>query len=138
NLTNGEGAGVVFSPEPFVHEGVKLSTLLTGATVVCFSFIGFDAVTMYTNEAKHVNLMPKAIMLTVVSGGAIFLVASYFAQLLFPDNSQFNIVDDPLPEIGFLTGGHVFQGFFLAAAFAATIASGLASHASVSRMLLVM
>src|SRR5699024_10360501 len=67
-----------------------------------------------------------------------FLVASYFAQLLFPDNSQFNIVDDPLPEIGFLTGGHVFQGFFLAAAFAATIASGLASHASVSRMLLVM
>ena len=56
NLTNGDGAGVVFSPEPFVHEGVRLSALLTGATVVCFSFIGFDAVTMYTNEAKHVNL----------------------------------------------------------------------------------
>src|SRR5699024_11885515 len=56
----------------------------------------------------------------------------------FPDNSQFTIVDDPLPEIGFLTGGHLFQGFFLAAAFAATVASGLASHASVSRMLLVM
>ncbi|WP_209374314.1 APC family permease [Brevibacterium renqingii] len=138
NLTNGEGAGVVFSPEPFVHEGVQLSALLTGATVVCFSFIGFDAVTMYANEAKHISIMPKAIMLTVVSGGAIFLVASYFAQLLFPDNSQFTIVDDPLPEIGFLTGGHIFQGFFLAAAFAATVASGLASHASVSRMLLVM
>jgi putrescine importer len=138
NLTNGDGAGVVFSPEPFVHEGVKLSTLLTGATVVCFSFIGFDAVTMYTNEAKHISIMPMAIMLTVVAGGGIFLIASYFAQLLFPDNSQFNIIDDPLPEIGFLTAGHVFQGFFLAAAFAATVASGLASHASVSRMLLVM
>jgi putrescine importer len=138
NLTNGEGSGLVFSSEPFVHEGVQLSALLTGATVVCFSFIGFDAVTMYTNEAKHISIMPKAIMLTVVSGGAIFLIASYFAQQLFPDNSQFTIVDDPLPEIGFLTGGHLFQGFFLAAAFAATVASGLASHASVSRMLLVM
>ncbi|MGO2810182.1 MAG: APC family permease [Brevibacterium aurantiacum] len=138
NLTNGDGSGIVFSAEPFMHEGVHMSALLTGATVVCFSFIGFDAVTMYTNEAKHVNLMPKAILLTVLAGGAIFLVASYFAQQLFPDNSQFNVVDDPLPEIGLLTGGPVFMGFFLAAAFAATVASGLASHASVSRMLLVM
>lgn len=105
---------------------------------MCFSFIGFDAVTMYTNEAKHVSLMPKAIMLTVLAGGLIFLVAGYFAQLLFPDNSQFTIVDDPLPEIGMLTGGHLFQLFFVAAAFAATAASGLASHASVSRMMLVM
>ncbi|WP_167199633.1 APC family permease [Brevibacterium pigmentatum] len=137
-LNAGEGAGVVFSPEPFIHEGVHLGAVLTGATVVCFSFIGFDAVTMYTNEAKHVSLMPKAIMLTVLAGGLIFLVAGYFAQLLFPDNSQFTIVDDPLPEIGMITGGHVFQLFFVAAAFAATAASGLASHASVSRMMLVM
>ena len=137
-LNAGEGAGVVFSPEPFIHEGVHLGAVLTGATVVCFSFIGFDAVTMYTNEAKHVSLMPKAIMLTVLAGGLIFLVAGYFAQLLFPDNSQFTIVDDPLPEIGMITGGHVFQLFFVAAAFAATVASGLASHASVSRMMLVM
>ena len=138
NLTNGEGTGIVFSAEPFMHEGVRMSALLTGATVVCFSFIGFDAVTMYTNEAKHVNLMPKAILLTVLAGGLIFLVASYFAQQLFPDNSQFKVVDDPLPEIGLLTGGHLFMGFFLAAAFAATVASGLASHASVARMMLVM
>lgn len=137
-LKAGEGAGLVFSPEPFFHDGMQLSAVLTGATIVCFSFIGFDAVTMYTSEAKHVNLMPKAILLTVLLGGLIFLVAGYFAQLLFPDNSQFSIVDDPLPEIGYLTGGHVFQLFFLAAAFAATTASGLASHASVSRMLLVM
>ncbi|WP_181272650.1 APC family permease [Brevibacterium oceani] len=137
-LNAGEGAGLIISADPFIHEGVHLGAVLTGATVVCFSFIGFDAVTMYTNEAKHVSLMPKAIMLTVLAGGLIFLVAGYFAQLLFPDNSQFTIVDDPLPEIGMLTGGHVFQLFFVAAAFAATAASGLASHASVSRMLLVM
>lgn len=137
-LNAGEGAGTVFSPEPFIHDGVEFTAVLTGATVVCFSFIGFDAVTMYTNEAKHVNLMPKAILITVLAGGGIFLVASYITQLLYPDNSQFTIVDDPLPEIGLLTGGPLFQLFFVAAAFAATVASGLASHASVSRMLLVM
>src|SRR5699024_3408193 len=45
NLTNGDGSGVVFSSEPVVHEGVQLSALLTGATVVCFAFTCFDAVT---------------------------------------------------------------------------------------------
>jgi putrescine importer len=83
--------------------------------------------------------MPRAILLTVILGGAIFFVASYFAQLRFPDNTPFGeFTDDPLPQIGLIVGGQVFQVIFVAAGFTATLASGLASHASVSRMLLVM
>jgi putrescine importer len=106
--------------------------------VVCFSFIGFDAVTMYAEEAKDPKIMPKAIMLTVFIGGAIFFVAGYFAQALFPDVSHFKNTDDTLPEIGLFVGGTIFKLIFLSGAFAATIASGLASHASVSRLLYVM
>jgi putrescine importer len=83
--------------------------------------------------------MPRAILLTVLIGGAIFLVAAYFGQLRFPDNAPFGeFTDDPLPQIGRIVGGPIFQTIFVSAAFAATVASGLASHASVSRMLLVM
>lgn len=138
-LVGGAGAGTLVSGTPFAHEGVALPALLTGATVVCFSFIGFDAVTMYAEEAKRPSTMPRAILLTVLIGGLIFLVASYFTQLRFPDNAPFGeFTDDPLPQIGRIVGGPVFQAVFVAAGFVATLASWLASHASVSRMLLVM
>ncbi len=140
-LAGGAGAGTVVSVTPFFHGGADFGAVLAGATVVCFSFIGFDAVTMYAEEAKHPRIMPKAILYTVILGGAIFLVSSYFTQLRFPDWHQFDdasLTDSSLTQIGDVVGGRVFQIVLTAAGFAATVASGLASHASVSRMLLVM
>lgn len=137
-LSQGMGQGTIFTTEPLIHSNVHLGAVLTGATVVCFSFIGFDAVTMYAEEATDIKTMPKAIMLTVLIGGAIFFICGYFAQALFPDVSGFKVTDDTLPEIGLFVGGTIFKLVFLAGAFAATIASGLASHASVARLLYVM
>ena len=48
------------------------------------------------------------------------------------------MTDDTLPEMALFVGGKFFQVLFMAAAFAATVASALASHASVSRLLHVM
>ena len=140
-LAQGAGAGTVVSVQPFFHGGMEFGAVLAGATVVCFSFIGFDAVTMYAEEAKHPSIMPKAILWTVVLGGAIFLVSSYFTQLRFPDWHMFNdasLSDSSLTQIGEVVGGKTFQIILTSAGFAATVASGLASHASVARMLLVM
>lgn len=140
-LVGGEGVGTLASFQPFAAEGAEFSLILAGATIVCFSFIGFDAVTMYAEEAKHPKLMPRAIILTVIIGGAIFLITAYFTQLRFPSSEAFPpsaIEDSTLPEIGVQVGGPVLQAVLTAAGFAATLASWLASHASVSRMLLVM
>ncbi|WP_286229462.1 APC family permease [Neobacillus mesonae] len=137
-LSQGMGQGTIFTTEPLFHANVQLGAVLTGATVVCFSFIGFDAVTMYAEEAVDQKIMPKAIMLTVFIGGAIFFVTGFFAQALFPDISNFKVTDDTLPEIGLYVGGTLFKLFLIAGAFAATAASGLASHSSVSRLLYVM
>lgn len=137
-LNNGMGEGMLFTMKPLMNANVELVSVFTGATVVAFSFIGFDAITMYTEEAKDTSTVPRAILLTVMIGGVIFFVASYFTQALFPDLSVFNTLDDTLPEIGLYVGGQVFQLIFIAGAFAATVASGLASHASVSRLLFVM
>lgn len=144
-LLQGEGQGTALSAAPFLHDGVTMGAVLMGATIVCFSFIGFDAVTMYVEEAKSPRIVPRAILLTVVLGGAIFLVAGYFTQLRFPDWNVFApggdmqfVEDSTLPLIGQSVGGDVLKAVLTAAGFCATLASGLASHASVSRMLLVM
>ncbi|GAY19241.1 APC family permease [Mycobacterium sp. shizuoka-1] len=141
SLIDGMGNGTLFSTQPLWHEGVHLNLVITGATIVAFSFIGFDAITMYTEEAKDSSTVPKAIMLALVIGGLIFFVAAFFTQSLFPDVSNFSqesLENSALPEIAFNVGGHLFKIALTAAAFAATVASSLASHASVSRLLYVM
>lgn len=144
-LIAGQGAGTLITPTPFVHDGVDFSAVLIGATIVCFSFIGFDAVTMYVEEARTPKVVPRAIMLTVLIGGGIFIVTAYFTQALFPDWNVFApdgdrqyMDDSTLPIIGELVGGQTMKIILTAAGFAATIASLLASQASVARMLLVM
>lgn len=136
-LQQGAGNGTAFSIEPLYHANVEIATVISAATIVCFSFIGFDAITMYTEEAKDRNTVPKAIVLALLIGGVIFFTAGWFAQSLFPVTEGFT-EGTALPEIAYSVGGMLFQIFFVSAAIAAAAASSLSSHASVSRMIYVM
>lgn len=138
-LKNGEGTGTVWSLQPFVSENAQLLPIITGATIVCFSFLGFDAVTTLSEETPNAaRVIPRAIFLTALYGGLIFISASFFIQLFFPDINRFKEPDAALPEIALYVGGKLFQSIFLCTTFINTLASGLASHASVSRLLYVM
>lgn len=138
-LHNGEGVGTVWSLQPFISQNAHLIPIITGATIVCFSFLGFDAVTTLSEETPNAaRVIPKAIFLTALYGGLIFIIASFFMQLFFPDISRFKDPDAALPEIALYVGGKLFQSIFLCTTFVNTLASGLASHASVSRLLYVM
>jgi putrescine importer len=138
-LNAGEGTGTVFSMQPFFVEGMNIPILITGATILCFSFLGFDAVTTLSEETPNPEkTIPKAILLTALWGGVIFISTSFFIQSFFPDNSRFIDSEAALPEIALYVGGKLFQSIFLCTTFVNTLASGLASHASVSRLLYVM
>lgn len=137
-LKDGTGQGTIFTMEPLQHAGVNLQPVIAGATVVCFSFIGFDAITMYAEEAKSPDVVPRAIVLALLIGGAIFFIGAWVSQALFPTLDGFEVTDDTLPEIALKVGGMVFKVFFVSAALAAVVASSLASHASVARMIYVM
>lgn len=137
-LKDGMGEGTIFTLNPLYHAGVEVGAVLAGATVVCFSFIGFDAITMYSEEAKTPSTVPKAIVLALLIGGAIFLIAAWFAQSVFPTLDGFEVTDDTLPEMALFVGGAFFKILFTSAALAAVVASSLSSHASVSRMIYVM
>jgi putrescine importer len=139
-LLNGAGMGTLVSLEPFYNNEFDISAIINGATILCFSFLGFDAVSNYTEEAINPKRdVPRAILLTALVGGGIFIITSYITQLVYPDVSLFNDIENSTaPDISYYVGGRLFQIIFLAASFFGVFASGLASHASVSRLLYVM
>ncbi|MFT9847133.1 APC family permease [Aneurinibacillus sp. REN35] len=132
-------AGSINWAQPFYGEGMQMSALMAGATVLCFSFLGFDAVTTYSEETDDPKrTIPRAIFLTALHGGGLFIAASYFVQIIFPSVEMFKNPDATAPEISLFAGGRAFELFFLGASFLGALASGIASHASVSRLLYVM
>ncbi|MGO0059309.1 APC family permease [Brevibacillus fluminis] len=138
-LHQGDGTGKLLSLQPFFSETMDVSTLLTGASILCFSFLGFDAVTTLTEETINPKRnIPRGIFLVALIGGALFIVASYFTQSLFPDVSKLQNPEGASPEIALYIGGLLFQSVFLAAALTSTIASGIVSHVSASRLLYAM
>ncbi|WP_203364510.1 APC family permease [Bacillus sp. REN10] len=138
-LLSGEGNSEVFSFLPFLGSDMEMGSLVAGATILCFSFLGFDAVTTLAEETPDaVKTIPKAIFLTALIGGVLFTSVTYFTQMYFPDMSRFSDPEAASPEIALFVGGKLFQAFFLAGTLTGTLASGLASHTSVSRLLYVM
>ena len=138
-LHQGEGLGTPWSLAPFSDDKTQFSALMAGATILCFSFLGFDAVTTLSEETRQPEkTIPRAIFLTALIGGAVFILTSFFIQAYFPTMERFQDHEAALPEIALYVGGKLFQSVFIACTVINTIASGLASQTSVSRLLYVM
>ncbi|GBU14516.1 putrescine importer [Enterobacterales bacterium] len=135
----GEGAGTLTSTKPFFSENAQVVPMITGATILCFSFLGFDGISSLSEETPNAGkVIPKAIFLTALIGGVIFVVVSYFLQLYFPDISRFHNPDASQPEIMLYVAGKFFQSVILCFSCVTVLASGMAAHAGVSRLLYVM
>lgn len=136
---NGEGAGELWTIRPFASVDAELIPMITGATILCFSFLGFDGISTLSEETPNAgNVIPKAIFLTALIGGLIFIVVSYFLQLYFPDISRFEKPDESQPEIMLYVAGALFQSIILVFSCVTVLASGMAAHAGVARLLYVM
>jgi putrescine importer len=112
--------------------------ILAGAAILALSFLGFDAVSTLSEEAKDPRrTVPKAIMIATVVSGVIFIVLSYISQLVFPSN-KFADVDSGSLEVMTTAGGHFLNTFFTAAYVAGALGSAITSQASVARILYAM
>ena len=109
-LSHGMGNGTVLSTQTLFHSGVAVPAVLTGATVVCFSFIGFDAITMYAEEARNKSHISKAIIITLLIGGGIFLIAGQVAQSVFPNVANFSTDRRHPARDGAVRGRQVLPG----------------------------
>ncbi|QPT34399.1 APC family permease [Proteus penneri] len=136
---NGEGVGELWTFRPFASVDAELIPMITGATILCFSFLGFDGISTLSEETPNAgNVIPKAIFLTALIGGIIFIAVSCFLQLYFPDISRFKNPEESQPEIMLYVAGALFQSIILVFSCVTVLASGMAAHAGVARLLYVM
>lgn len=134
------GLGTVDLAAPFTGDGTApgFSPIFAGAAILCLSFLGFDAVSTLSEEAKDPKrTVPQAIMIATVVSGLIFVVLSYLGQLVFPSN-EFADVDSGSLDVMVTAGGQFLETFFTAAYVAGALGSAITSQASVARILYAM
>ncbi len=124
--------------DPFYSPGIEWSGLLAGAAILCLSFLGFDAVSTLSEEARDPQrTVPRAILLTALLGGGIFIILSYSGALVIGDWRQIQSADTAGLEV-MRPLGTVVSAAFIAAYLAGCVASAIASQASVSRIMFAM
>ena len=131
----------LWSLEPFWNEMTQMGALITGATLLCFSFTGFDSLSSLAEETKDTEkTLPRAIFLTALIAGVIFIISTYFMQIYFPNDPKtyFADVAATQPDILQAVGGVAFKTVVLYFAIVTVMASGISAHAGVSRLMYVM
>jgi putrescine importer len=139
-LAKVSGSGTVDPMAPFTGDGSAsgMSPIFAGAAILCLSFLGFDAVSTLSEEAKNpTRSVPTAIMIATVASGLIFIGLSYVAQLVYPSN-DFADVDSGALDVMVTAGGQFLDTFFTAAYVAGALGSAITSQASVARILFAM
>ncbi|ATY86064.1 Putrescine importer PuuP [Kyrpidia spormannii] len=138
-LLSGQGAGTLLSTLPFNNPDGTFSMILAGASILCLSFLGFDAVSTFTEETiEPSTTIPKGILLVTMIGGIMFIIVSYFTQLVYPDYNSFTNPDAAAFDIARFIGGNLFASIFIAGYVVGCFASALSAQASVARLLYAM
>lgn len=138
-ILSGTGQGVIFSLEPFMNKETSLAAIFSGASILCLSFLGFDALTTFAEETKEpTKTIPRSIGFVTLFAGICFITVSYIAHLVQPDYTAYKNVDTAAIEIAKIVGGSLFNAVFISAMVVSCFTSAVASHASVSRILYAM
>ena len=139
----GNGAAMLFdwsaiyNAVEFENNGMSFGLILTGASILALSFLGFDAVTTIAEEAiepeKNVG---KAILIICLGAGIYFTVVAFFFQQAWP--TGWMEYEDP--EIGsyelvYRIGGAFMGYLFVAVTIVGCTASAIASQSSAARIL---
>lgn len=139
-LLNGTGEAILWSAKPFYNASTtKTLSIVSGAALASFSFLGFDSITTLSEEAIHPkkDIGPAAILSCLI-GGVIFILQAYVAQLVWPDYTSFHDKDAALFDIVTLVGGKIFSVLFTAAIVISTLSAGLTGQASAARIMYAM
>ena len=100
-----------FTLKPFYNEETFSMPLVMGAVSLgCLSFMGFDAISTLSKEAKDAKKGPGHAMIgSLMLVGVLFMAQTYIAGCLCPDGSVF--ADDP--DNGFYLVASIAGGKFL-------------------------
>ena len=128
--------------EPFTFGEGGIGAVASGAAILALSFLGFDAVSTLSEEAKQPRRdIPRAIVLSTLLGGFFFILVSWAGALAFaPDWATLS--DAQIDAAGTTVmdsfGVSWFTSFFVAIYVVGAFGSGMTGQVSVSRILYAM
>lgn len=128
--------------EPFTFGEGGIGAIASGAAILALSFLGFDAVSTLSEEAKHPRKdIPRAIVLATLVGGFFFILVSWAGAIAFhPDWAALSggEIDAAGVTVMDNIGGEAFTAFFVAVYVVGAFGSGMTGQVSVSRILYAM
>lgn len=141
-ILGGDGVGTLADTSSFLNMSELNNVggfpiLLSGASILALSFLGFDAISTLSEEAINPEKnIGRAILISCIGAGIMFTVICYFLQLAWP-TAWFEMIDvaGGSYELIAKVGGNVMAYVFTAAYAVGCIASSISSVASASRVL---
>jgi putrescine importer len=129
-----DGVSSLFSLTPFFNiENGSISSIFSGASLICFCFLGFDAVTTMAEETiDPQKTIPKAIFYIIFIAALMYMAISYLTAIAHPDFT-FQNPDNAAYSLVQLIGGNLLSSLFILVLIIATFTQGLSSMTSVSR-----
>jgi len=139
-LTHGVGRATLFSVEPFYSPATfSLRAVMSATPVAVLSFLGFDGISTLAEDAKDPEKnVARATVLVCLIAGFLFILQTYLGQLIWPDYRTFSPIETAFSDIGRRIGGPALAYLIALLVVAQAWASGIASQASASRLLLGM
>ncbi len=124
----GEGAGTLASSRPFWSGDAHVIPMITGATILCFSFTGFDGISNLSEETKDAErVIPRAIFPDRADRRPDLHLCHLLPAAVLPGYlSRFKDPDASQPEIMLYVAGKAFQVGALIFSTITVLASGMA------------
>jgi amino acid transporter len=132
--TGAEGAG--FSLDSFYNSSFSFSGVATGASIACLSFMGFDAISTFAEEAiEPKKTVGKAVIYSLILAGLFFIITSYAASLAWGDSDLSGLNE----ETGFFQIAGIIspalETFMLIITIFAGTTTAMVAQAAVGRIL---
>jgi amino acid transporter len=133
-----KGAGEGFTAKPLYDPNhFSLSLVMGAVSIAVLSFLGFDGISTLAEETKGgVKTVGKAAVFALLGVGALFIVQTWIAALIWPDFTTFENADVAFYQIAELAGGPWLKNLcIIATAVSWGLANALAAQAAISRIL---
>ncbi|TCP30888.1 amino acid transporter [Scopulibacillus darangshiensis] len=139
-LTNGVGTGKIIDLQGvFDSTTFSMNALISGSSIAVLSYIGFDAITALSEDAKVPGkTVGRAVIITCLVSSALIGIQIYFATLIHPNFATFKNTDTAFYEVAIAAGGSGLAAATTILLVVTGAASALAGQASGSRVLFSM
>lgn len=138
-INKGVGSGFTFKPV-YDSGSFSLSLVMGAVSLAVLSFLGFDGISTLAEETKGgKETVGKAAIYSLLIVGALFIVQTWVAAMIWPDYTSFKNPDIAFYQIAELAGGVWLKNLcIIATAISWGLANALAAQAAISRILFSM